>query len=596
MNAKKILLIAMLLIVTTVAKAQVAKWVIHPDYKALKMDIDNALIIGNNNGETTFWTEKGEQLGSTKDVLHLFREGKALTLKQNANILTGFFSTNGEYVKTEACEVACDFPYFSDGLLLVKKGDYLQFMNDKGDLGTGKYFSAYPFNNGMAACYTYEDLVKKKTPLCYYITTECKKISFTLKGKPVGADDVDFISSLSDDGIGIVLFKHKFYYYKKANEELQPMFEKDNETDKKKQLEADGEIGAITREEGDSQHVVTAKNGKNGRAEIYFNSLYIPQEIRFYMNGLETSVKVFKQTKHDIAQFSTSLTKTEENGKWVLNYKSIPIVGNPFDEIKILKDGMAFVRIGGNWGMIDVEDDVSFRFRINNNKPVGFRHGSYETTIRLDLPSYIPSSKTSFEIEEKDKIHIDGTSIERRDTENGNYVQYNCVIDIPTTLQDTIMGIGCHATVNYDDLTSPIIPITFNAWYVKRFNVDIIEQSGVSNGEFSFTINIDEQKAIDESDYPFEVRIAADSITAFADKLSETRYKITLSSLSEGVNEFSINIFEEGCPPQRFPFEVTYTKQVEKTKTKKAVSAKAEVRKKQTKPVSKVTTTPYIPI
>lgn len=598
MNAKKIFFIAAFFFVTVTTRAQIAKWVIHPDCDTLQMDVDYSLIIGHKDNETSFWTEKGKLLAKTNDVLYMFREGRAVTLKPNSGVVTGFYSAKGGFVKIDPCDVACGYPYFSDGFLLVKQGDYFQFIDSDGKRGGDKYAMAFPYNAGLAACYTFEDLEKKKTPLCYYITTGKEKIQFSLNGKPVDAEDVDFLSSLSDEGIGVLVTKHKFYYYNNSTKELSPLFESASETDKKKQASLNGELAENMKIEGDSLFVVKAKVGKTGRAELYLDKCYIPIKIRFTNNGAETSVRMFKRDKHDIPTYTTKLSKekSDKNGKWMVVCSGKPVLSYIFDEVKALKDDMAFVRKDGKWGMIDVAENDNFQFRINGGKPVGFRHSNYETSIRLDLPVFISSKKTSFEIVEGDIFHIDGTSIERKDTENGNFVQYNCAIDIPSTLLDTIAEIGCNAQISYDGLVSPKIPITFNAWHVKRFNVDIIEQSGVNNGEFSFTINIDEQRAIDETDYPFEVRITTDSIMAYADKLSETRYKITLSSLVEGVNEFSINILEDGCPPQSFPFEVTYTKPVAKSRNQKASNAKAVVRKKQVKSTPKQTITPYIPI
>jgi len=598
MNTKNLIFIAILALDTSTTKAQIAKWAIRPDYSSLQFDAENELVIGQKDSKTSIWNGKGNLLSTTNDVLYSFRENKAVTVKPNTSNITGFYSIKGDFIKVDLCNVTCDYPYFSDRYLLVKQGDYFQFIDSDGKKGAERYFMAFPYNAELAACYTFEDLEKKRNPMCYYITTKKEKVALSLNGKPIDAEDVDFLSSLTDEGIGVLSTKHKFYYYNNSTKEISPLFEKDDEKDKKKQASMAGELSENLRKEGDSLFVVTAKVGKVGKAEIYMDKCYVPIKISFSENGVETSARVFKRDKHDIPTYTTLLTKTKsvENGKWMISYRGKPIVSNIFDNVRPIKDDLAFVCKDGKWGMIDVADENNFQFRINGGKPVGFRHSAYETSIRMDLPVFIPSGKTSFEVVEDEKFHIDGTSIVRKDTENGNYVQYNCAIDIPPTLLDTIAEIGCNVQVHYDGLVSPKIPITFSAWHVKRFNVDIIEQSGVSNGEFSFTINIDEQKAIDETDYPFEVKISTDSIVAYADKLSETRYKITLSSLAEGVNEFSVNILESGCPPQNFPFEVTYTKSVAKSRNEKAVSAKAEVRKKQVRSTPKQVNTPYIPI
>lgn len=595
MNTKRILSIFFLILSTLATRAQIAKWVIHPELDSLWMDTENALIIGAKEGETSFWTEEGSLLSSTKDKLCSFKQGKAVTLKPNTGVVTGFFSVNGDYISIDPCNVAWGYPYFSDGFLLVKPDDFFQFIDSDGRKSTDKYYIAFPYNAGLAACYTFEDLEKKKNPMWFYITTKEEKIQFILNGKDVDAEDINFLSSLTDEGYGILATKHKFYYYNHSTGNISPLYEKEGETDKKKQASLDGDL-LENLKEGDGVYVITAKVGKLGKAELYLDKNYIPLKIDFTEKGTLTSSKIFKRNKYKIPSYTTQLSKekSEENGKWMLAYRGKDIVTHIFDSVRILKDDLAFVHINDKWGMIDVSKDESFAFKINDGERVGFRHRNFKTSIRLNLPSYIPFKKTSFEIAEKEKFHIDGTSVNGRDTENGNYVEYDCAIDIPDSLQDTETEIECNAQISYDGLVTPLIPITFRAWHVKRFNVDYTDEK-LNNDEFSFTLNIDEQKNIGDTDYLFEVAIKPDSIIANVEKLSETRYKITLPSLVEGTTEFSVNILEDGCPPQKFPFEVTYTKPVAKSRNKKAESAKAIMRKKQvTKSVQKAVTTPKV--
>ncbi len=84
---------------------------------------------------------------------------------------------------------------------------------------------------------------------------------------------------------------------------------------------------------------------------------------------------------------------------------------------------------------------------------------------------------------------------------------------------------------------------------------------------------------------PIDVKIQTDSLTFSPDKISETRYRCKDLQLNEGVNNISIVIQEQGCPPISFPYEFYYTKPSARARTKEKVEVK-EVKKKPAKVVT----------
>lgn len=69
-----------------------------------------------------------------------------------------------------------------------------------------------------------------------------------------------------------------------------------------------------------------------------------------------------------------------------------------------------------------------------------------------------------------------------------------------------------------------------------------------------------------ETIYPTNINILTDSLEYEQEKLSEIRYKCKVLGLREGLNNITIQIIEQGCPPASFPLEITYTKPSLRTK------------------------------
>ena len=191
----------------------------------------------------------------------------------------------------------------------------------------------------------------------------------------------------------------------------------------------------------------------------------------------------------------------------------------------------------------------------------------------------------------KTGCEIDMQSEDKKETSFGNNIQYQCVLNIPEALPDEMYKdsrneISYPTRVFYDGLKSPIIPYKVMAWHYKYYNVDEIEsERSVNQGILSFTFNINAERNPGEAAYPWSVGIKTDSDSTFCEleKISETRYKCKVFNLNEGNNSLVVQIMEEGCPPASFPFEVTYTKPVARTRNKPEVKESVTITKKTKK-------------
>ena len=232
-----------------------------------------------------------------------------------------------------------------------------------------------------------------------------------------------------------------------------------------------------------------------------------------------------------------------------------------------------------------------FKISINKDRPIDFKHQKYETTIRLDMPKIISASKTWIEVDPKTGCEIDMQSEEKKETSFGNTVQYKCFLTIPESLPDIMYNderneISYPTRVFYDGLKSPIIPYKVMAWHWKYFNVDEIEsERSISQGILSFSFNINAERSPGEAAYPtnVEIKTESDSLYCELEKISETRYKCKVFNLIEGNNTIVVQVKEEGCPPASFPFDVTYTKPVAKTRNKPEVKEAVTITKKTKK-------------
>ena len=558
---KKILVI-LLLQSCLMAYSQMARWVMHPAYERIYLASGVPVIISDSLGTTALWDFYGNKIASTTDILHTFQDGLAVTTKRGSTQITGFFRANGEFVKLENYEVAHSYPYFSDGHLLVKKNKRYMFLDKDGKaVDYGTYINMYPFIGGLATTFTYEQLDKLKNPYYSFVSVDRSPVPFSYKNKLIDKDDVEFLSSLTADGQAIAIIKGRVYLYNNESRLLKPLMTDEADVTKRRQVEVDGDIEEYLIEEGDSI-TITAKGNKKDIIRLVFDEVCRPLKAVFPRKPVFYKGKEVKQ-----AEYTANLVELKEGKKIGLKYSGKVILQPQFEEYAFSFNDNAIVKSGGKWGMITYDKDLDFKIRMNKGNDIAFRHQTFETTVRLDLPSKITSKNCHFDIRKKHGCEIDRTSVQSRDTEDGNYVQYNCVLTIPDSLPDVQTEVTYPVEISYDGLKIPTYSFTAKAWHYKYVNVDLNgAETVVSKGNVAFTVNVTADKTPGDMDYPLEVSIEAKGLKAEKSKMSESRYKCMLYSLAEGVNKFNIIVSEAGCMPSVFPFEITYVKPVQGSK------------------------------
>lgn len=563
------------------SKAQIAKWLIPPSYEKIQLVNGIEAIMTDSLGTKAIWTMEGKKLISTKDELYSFKEGIALSVKPGTSTISKVYKQDGEAVDLGKCYVARDYPYFSNGKLLVWQDNYYKFVDANGKTLGGQYANAYPYFNGYAVCETYLNMEKQKDLCRLLLDDKGKAVSFSYQGKGFDVDDLQFISSVNDEHTGIVVIKNRLYYFNGIDRELSPIFADGNSSHNlKEQAKVLSDIRLGLLQNADSTYTLMAKCGKKDTVTILFDVMKRPMSVR--SGAVE---HVFKRNPEIKKTYDSNLRIKKEGdlvGLYGANMEMEEMLPPQFDEVITCLGDKALVRIGGKAGMLEVMKDENFKLRMNKGDDIAFRHQKYETSVRVDFPTFLRASKVNIEVDPKTGCEIDKTSKDGRDTEAGNFVEYKCVLNIPENLPDELTTVKYPMTVYYDGFRSSEIPFSVEAWHCKYFVVDIDDsQTALDSGTVSFVFNINAERIASDGIYPTKVEILTDSLHYEYEKMSETRYKCKVFSLKEGVNNIVVQVLEQGCPPAVFPFEVEYYKPVAKTKDKPEEKEKVTIKKKE---------------
>lgn len=555
------------------ASAQLPKWVIAPNYDQLSVKLDNSLLQTDSAGVTTLWTMDGRRLFTTPHKVHPFKDGVAVITKKDKNEIVGIVDKSGKFIAMPTIQVAYKHPYFEDGYLICndKKGySYYNLNGSKADFTSS--VKSYPFHGGFAPFFTFDQPEKGKDPHYGYYRADGNKMAYRMieKGeeKYVEPKNISFLSGIGANNRGVAVIKNKLYLFDPDTELFEPFLAGEGDSEKKRHLVLNGDYENYFLNLPTDVIEILAKYGNKQMALLQFDSQLRP--VRFVLDGEE---QTFEQPKQKAFEYSSDLKSYSADDKFGLASASRQLLPQQFEEVGLLYGNKAFVKFNGKWGLIEILPEISYKLQINEGEDVAFRHQKFRTQIRLDLPAEISATDARLDLPVSSGCVIDKISRETKDTESGNYVAYDCYLNIPDSLPDTMTTITYSpVSITYDGLRLFDAPIDIKAWHLKYYNVDPIDsETTVTDGVASFTINIDAQKNVGESDYPFEVKIEADSVIVQCEKLSETRYKYLVSNLQEGNNDLDILVTEKGCPPSIFPFDIYYTKPVPKKKVKEAV-------------------------
>lgn len=540
------------------AYGQMAKWAMRPGYDSIRLADGVPVVVSDSAGTTSLWNVEGKLMASTADSVAAYSDGLAVTVKRGTDEITGFYAVDGTFTKLDGCNVAYSYPYFRDGSLLVMKQGRCKLVGKDGqDDPFGSFVAMYPYSNGYAACTMYGDMEKLEDLYCYYVDTDRNRVKLKYdQKKEVDDEDVQFLSSLNDDGVGVAIVKRRVYMYDKGLGLLRPVFV-DDKAEKKRQVRVESRAEEYIAMQGDTT-VVWARGAKKDTVFFMFDA-----QMRLMCAKYPSRTDTYRRVTAGPLKLKADYAVERRGGLCAVTRGGRTVLPPQFDDSGIGFGRFVAVKSKGKWGLLEMDDKLGYAMSMNKGNPVAFRHQKFETTVRLDLPAEVKADNCSFDIPADKGCAIDKTSIQTRNTVNGNFVQYNCVLTIPDSLPDHIVDVKYPVSVVCDGITYPDGELLVKAWHYKYVNMDLSrnETKFVGN-DVEFIINMTAEKVAGENDYPLMVEVLQDSTAARVslEKLSETRYKCRLYSPMIGVNRVVVKVSEAGCPPSLFPFEINYTK------------------------------------
>lgn len=583
---RKALLVSIVLFVFgAAASAQIAEWRIPAEYDTMVIPLGTRLILTDSAGvSTALWSVEGKRLAQTSGDIHPFRDGYAVATDRESVAFRGFYDAKGKFtpIKGGPFYIARKYPYQSSGHLLVQEPQthLYRYANLDGTVSPDAFVDAYPFRNGFAVSQTYSNPEKMKGILYHLLNADMMPLRFVMNGKMTDPADIDFISSVNDEEIAVVVIKKKVYLFHPQEGVLTPLCSVENAPDTKKQAKLSEDIAQALVKDGDSGWRFDARCAKNENISVFLDDMMVPRRIQ-YVN----QEKEYSEVEVEHPLLTSPLRISTDAGSYGLFWEQDELLPPQFEEWPFCFDDKAIVKLKGKYGLLRMHPGDQFQLSMFKGKDIPFKHQTLETNIRVDLPTYISAEKTALEVDPASGCEVDLKSAQMRDTQFGNYLQYDCVLRIPDSLPDVPTELVYPTRVLYNGLVSSTIPFTVKAWHYKYFVVDVLETDRiVDNGSFSFTFDINVGLEYGDEAYRRDVSVLTDSLSVFSEKISETRYKCLVKDLKEGSNSIVVQVQEQGCPPVAFPFEITYTKPVAASKNQPAVDEKVTIKKKEKSP------------
>lgn len=564
--------------------AQIATWHVHPKFDSIRM-LENAIICGKNEGKTYFWSTKG---GENQEI-HVtdvqikdasFKDDCIVLLEAGTPNVYGFMTRDGEFIslKNEGYVIANNYPYFSDGYLLVAKSQVVgkesillnYYLDKKGKPIYGPFASAQPFSHGYATVTKFKNMEKNPKDVFYdYISVNSSEVILSNTNR----DDITFASSLNENGEAIVVVEKKVYFCRICADEWTQLYtdavDGKTEKEKKKLMVLTPSSHADLADRGD-EICLTIRQG-----ELAFDKLLHLRSIRY--NGKEEENFPTKEIAPYILTSDIGKTEAKE-GLYGLTYKFDPLMPEQFEEI-VCRDGdIAVVKYKGKYGVLKVNPHDKFIISVNdgkgNEKGIGFKHRTQDAKLEILFPVNIdPRNAKLLAIDgvNQCKIRTGSREIIKNDETNG--LRYDCSLTIPqddlpsdqTTCKPYNFQVvyECLDGLN-DGLMSKVHEVCINEWYVKLYDVEIKEPNfdvDINQDKIRINFELKRSAMTSDEDYAnfFYVDASSDDGQSVYEctSVSTGKYYFDMPIGEQKLLNFEIHISEEGCPPNVYPHTIS---------------------------------------
>lgn len=566
---KKTCLTLLLLFFLGQSYAQIAQWLIPPVYDSIYFAKGANLYVTDSSNYKVFWNHDGKHIFATSETIHPFASGCAV-MTNDTNSVLGFYDIKGHLTEfnNRKIKVANDYPYFSDNYLIVKKNRYY-VIDSEGGIDKTRHLRVYPFRNGYAVCHDYEKPEKQKGTVRYLMDVNKVAVPLVYEGKTYKASDVDFISSVNDEQLAIVVIKNALFFLDMKDRQLSPIvFPHSNNGKRPVQAEVTSDLPLSSDE---SAPIIYARCKKDEKITIYFNKQLVPTDI-FY-NGEETH---YKQNVNIPEKPTTPLSVfVNNNNLYGLACNGKTIIPAQFDAIGRCFGSNAFTKFAGKHGLLQANPDAKLNLSINNGSDIGFRHQTHETIIRIDLPADLNPAKIDLVVSPDAGYTVDKISKQTKESNDGNRTEFTCSFTIPASITEEPTDCNYPVQVTCDNITLLPSQKTVKVWRDNYYDVivnDAEKSYDKKTDMFSFPYTITMERNPNEETYHFELKVLPDDLDIEIEKTSTTRgvCSIPASVMENGENDIYFEVTEQGCPPLLFPFSINY----KKPKGKKAPTLK----------------------
>ena len=549
-----------------VINAQMAKWIVPPKYNYVHLIPGTNIYKGGLNDSTYIWDSNGKRILSTNNFIGPFKDNIAIV--SSNNILKGIVTTNGHYVSLEGTNstflIDTKSPCFSCGQLLVQQNNEYYFLDQEGTPKSGPYCEAYPFFNNVATVVSYENVEKKKGSYYQLLTNDNSVAVFFVDGKKVKPEDVTFVSTPNEQHISLLIIKKDAYIYDKSNESLVRL-SSDGSTNKNYFVSLNSDLLIITAQDGTMKIPLD-------KGMAYLDEKCILTKIELNDgNNMQ-----FHKSKETVKQLESDfiITKSSDGSiygiDWLNNFEeSIHILPPQFQDVSDLNGTNAVVCLKDKYGVVQLANNATFSLSLNDGKDIGFMHGKYESTIQAALPDFISYNDVFIRADQRNLCEIIPVSRIGADTREGNYLKYNCNLIFPEGIDENRKDFTYNFTIEYEGLRSVSIPVKTKVWYIQQYDVSI-DNYGIDKESIRIQVNVSRRTDVStDNAYWFNVDLTSDlPITKTFKKINENVYEFHLTNIEKEQHNLWVVVNEDGCPPVKFPFEISYYPKTKKLQIK----------------------------
>lgn len=557
---RKSFLLLLFLCFAGALNAQVAKWMMEPEYDSITVN-EVGLLEVSLDGKVGLADRAGRVILPIEyDEIGEFSEGYAV-LHQDGSFC-GITDISGNVTPVSIDEGVrlmglCEgTEYFSCGRLIVRirsggRTGY-GYMSTNGFIIGGPYAEAYPFSEGYAVIKRYTDNASVLT--WDMVDVNCSPVDLGGERKT----NIMLISSFRD-GEAIVQLRNRFYTISTDNFVPQQIY-----------ADSTASRRSMVVDDPNRPHTLL-DNGRLWVRTLNDRALYtFGRDMRLMSYSYNLGDEVVFEDEPEIPREvgEPQFSAFEESGLYGLNYCGELLLPAQFEAVEVLEEHFAIVRSGGKVGVVEADANATIRFRINNDVQLSFRHQKLaDIGITVEMPSFMPDD--SVLVSEDSDFTLDGSTHDCVHKTHGTYITCNCIIDIPEEIDQSHLDVrhSYHFHIEYAGLVSKTYEVFVDEHYDKYYSIEMGTQHSeitalgeVINIEFKIGDSFADR---DTQAYSKDVKVykrLADGTLEELDCVSTTGtlYSFDIAIDSE-IIDFVIDIIEVGCPAIRYPYVAHFT-------------------------------------